>query len=251
MKRKPSTSWGKSADWYSKLLKNENTYQTKVILPNLLRQLNVRAGERILDLACGEGFFARALARFGATVIGVDLSPELIAIAKKQSIKNIEYKICSANKLNFLNKESVDKAICVLSLQNIEEAQETLKETARVLKRGGEMILILNHPTFRIPEYSSWGWDDATKTAYRRIDRYLSENKVKIFMHPGDTPVQYTITFHRPLQFYFKAITKSGLSVIGLEEWTTHRKTGPGPRQQAEDKAKKEIPLFLALKIRK
>ena len=53
------------------------------------------------------------------------------------------------------------------------------------------------------------------------------------------------------MQDYFKALTRSGFSVSRLEEWISHKKSQAGPRQAAEDTARKEIPLFLMLEARK
>ncbi|HYE59628.1 MAG TPA: methyltransferase domain-containing protein, partial [Candidatus Kapabacteria bacterium] len=85
---KKSTSWGNVAAWYTNLLeKGKGTYQHDVILPNLLRILSLRPGMNVLDLACGSGFFARAFARAGARVMGIDISPELIRIAEQYAKK--------------------------------------------------------------------------------------------------------------------------------------------------------------------
>src|SRR3989344_4304285 len=88
------------------------------------------------------------------------------------------------------------------------------------------MLVVLNHPAFRVPKESSWGWDPAAEgVQYRRVDRYLSESKEKIQTHPSagsgqvpsagsgrvPRPEDYTISFHRPLQFYFKAFTQQWL----------------------------------------
>jgi hypothetical protein len=118
-----------------------------------------------------------------------------------------------------------------------------------VTKKGGSLYIVLNHPAFRVPKESSWGWDEAEKKQYRRVDRYLSELKISIQMHPGDKPSQYTTSFHRPLQYYFKALYKAGFSVQLMEEWNSHKQSQKGPRAEAEDIARKEIPLFLCLVV--
>ncbi|MBI5401095.1 MAG: methyltransferase domain-containing protein [Candidatus Yonathbacteria bacterium] len=84
-KKAKTTSWGGVAYWYDTLLAGDDTYQAQVILPNLLRAMVIKKGERVLDLGCGQGFFSRAFFNEGAVVTGVDLSKELIAIAKKNS----------------------------------------------------------------------------------------------------------------------------------------------------------------------
>ncbi len=244
---KKSTSWGGVAKWYDAYVEREGTYQKELILPNLVRLLNIQKGEVVLDLACGQGFFSREFFSLGAKVIGVDVSKELISFAKAHSSSGVRYEVSPARRLSFLPKESVHKIVCVLAIQNIENVGEVLQECARVLRGGGKIYFVMMHPGFRIPHESSWSFDEEKKIQYRRIDSYLSESKEKIQMHPGDKPSEYTFTFHRPLQFYFKGLVKAGFFVSGLEEWNSHKKSELGPRQKAEDKARKEIPLFLFL----
>jgi len=252
------TSWGKAANWYDNLLEKETrTYQKQLILPNLLRLLEIKKGEAVLDLACGQGFFARAFEKEGAKVIGVDISKELIELAKKHRnnlamkqfnnhiSSKIEYHVAPAENLSFLKNKSIDKITLILALQNIENVHAVLRECNRVLKDRGKLFIILNHPAFRIPKESSWGWDEEKKIQYRRIDSYLSESKVKIQMHPGDKPNEITWSFHRPLQFYFKMLNKYGFYVSRLEEWNSSKISEPGPRADAENIARKEIPMFL------
>lgn len=246
-----STSWGNVANWYNDLIgKDQDSYQKKLILPNLIRLVEAKKEEVIVDLACGQGYFSQEFAKLGARVIGVDISPELINIARQD--KSVEYRVASADKLDFLQNSSVDKTVIILSLQNIENVSDVIREVSRVLKPKGKLYLVLNHPTFRIPKASSWGWDD-TKIQYRRLDAYLSESKEAIQMHPGDNPREKTTSFHRPLQFYFKALGKNNLFVSRLEEWSSHRISEPGPKKEAEDTARREFPLFLfieALRIK-
>lgn len=239
------TSWGKVANWYDGLVENEGSYQKSLILPNLLRLIDLKKKEVILDLACGQGFFAREFAKLGAKVIGVDISPELINIAKQD--KTVEYHVSPAHNLSFLQSGFVDKVLIVLSLQNIDNVNEVIKEASRVLKPNGKLFIVLNHPAFRIPKESSWGWDDTKKIQYRRLDSYLSEAKEAIQMHPGDKPWQKTISFHRPLQYYFKLLTKNSLLISRLEEWSSHKTSEEGPKKEAEDRARHEFPLFLFL----
>lgn len=241
-----STSWGKVANWYNNLIEKEkDSYQRILILPNLTRLIEAKRGEIIVDLACGQGFFAREFAKIGAKVIGVDVSSELIDIAKQD--KTVEYYVSEAHKLNFLQNESVDKVLIILSLQNIENVNDVIKEVSRILKPGGKLYMVLNHPAFRIPKKSSWGWDENLKLQYRRLEAYLSESKEPIQMHPGNNPHEKTVSFHRPLQFYFKALNKNGFFVSRLEEWNSHKVSEHGPKKEAEDRARHEFPLFLFL----
>jgi ubiquinone/menaquinone biosynthesis C-methylase UbiE len=248
---KKDTSWGKVADWYDELLeKKDGTYQKNLILPNLLRLLSPQKNEIILDIACGQGFFSRAVASTGASVVGSDIAEELIDIAEQHSPENIKYHVAPADKLSFASDSSVDKAIIVLAIQNIENLQGTFNEVFRVLKSKGKLYFIINHPSFRIPKNSSWEWDDKMQKQYRRIDSYMSDIKEKIEMNPGENnqgDKKYTVSFHRPLQTYFKALNKSGFQIGRLEEWISHKESKEGLRSAEENRIRKEIPMFVII----
>lgn len=240
------TSWGNVAVWYDEMLEEkENTYQKNIILPNILRLADIKKGETILDLACGTGFFAREFFKKGARVIGVDISPELIEIAKKNSPKEISYFVSPADRLRQVKDGSVDKIAIILAIQNIENISGVFGECTRILKTGGKILLVMNHPAFRVPKQSSWEFDEKNKIQYRRISEYMSESKIKIEMRPSEDDGEQTVSFHRPLQVYFKMLKKNRFCVSGLEEWISDKKSQPGPRAESENKARKEFPLFL------
>jgi ubiquinone/menaquinone biosynthesis C-methylase UbiE len=251
MKVTHTTSWGGVSDWYDSLVESEDSYQAKVIAPNLRRLLGDLTGKHLLDLACGQGYFSRVARDLGAEVTAADMSKELVLHAKKKDANGIEYHVAPAHELGFLADQSQDVVLCVLAFQNIENITEVLKEISRVLKPDGKILLVLNHPAFRIPKGSDWGYDTDRDSAYRREDLYLSEKKIAIDMHPGRQEKEQTITFHRSLQYFFKLFSKQQLGVTRLEEWISHKESQAGPRKKAEDKARKEFPLFLMLELRK
>lgn len=243
------TSWGGVAPWYDDLLETGGSYQKDVILPDLLGILSLKKGDKVLDLACGQGFFARAFKVAGAEVVGADISHELIDIAKnyeKESAGPISYFIAPSHKLDFLEGESIDKITIVLALQNIEDVLATFKECFRILRPGGSLVIVLNHPAFRVPKGSDWVFDEKNNIQFRRIDRYMSDFKVSINMHPGGEKPVFTTSFHRPIQFYFKALKTSGFLVGTLHELISN-KVSVGKRAHAENQSRKEIPLFMTV----
>ncbi len=246
-----STSWSSVARWYDETVEQKGSYQQDLILPNLLRLMDIKKGEKVLDLACGQGLFSREFHKAGASVVGADISKELVEIAKKKSPRDITYEVAPADSLPFLTNESVDSAVIVLALQNIENMNGSLGECARVLKSSGRLYLVLNHPCFRIPKESSWDFDEKANVQYRRVDRYLSALKSEIDMNPGGSSRVKTISFHRPLQSYTKALGKHGFAITRLEEWNSPKKSQKGPRAEAEDRARAEIPLFLTVEAKK
>lgn len=244
---KETTSWGNNADWYNDLLNTDSdSYQIKVILPNILRLLDIKKEDSILDIACGTGFFSREFYKYSNNITGVDISPELINIAKTSNV-DINFYVSSVDDLKFTKDNSIDKAVCILAIQNIENINGVLSEINRVLKKNGKMFFVINHPFFRIPKASSWIEDKNIRA--RRVDKYMSESKIKIEMHPGEKDSSYTISFHRPLQVYFKTFEKNGLVVKRLEEWNSHKISQNGPRKNAEDTARKEFPMFMMMEL--
>jgi ubiquinone/menaquinone biosynthesis C-methylase UbiE len=182
-------------------------------------------------------------------VVGADISPELIEAARKQG-GGVTYHVAPATKLAFAGDRTFDTVVCVLALQNIEDVAGVYREAARVLKPGGRFVMVINHPAFRVLKRSNWGWDEEESVQYRRIDGYLSAAKIFVDMHPGQGKSVETISYHRSLQDFFKAITGAGFAVTKLEEWVSHRESMKGPRQKAEDTARREIPLFMLLEAR-
>ena len=247
-----STSWGKVARWYEDTITDDGSYQNTVIKPNLIRLLNLKAGQSVLDVASGSGFFAREFSKLGAKVTGLDIGPELIKIAKQQDPKGT-YLVGNAEKMDMLKPAAFDVVTIVLALQNIKNFQNTISEISRVLKPGGRCLIVLNHPAFRIPGKSFWDYDEEHRIQYRRLDGYLSESSKSMDMHPGQKAAvkKLTYSFHRPLQVYFKAFYKNHLVVENLEEWISPKESDKGSRKLAEDKARKEFPLFMCLELKK
>ncbi len=250
-KKHAPTSWGSVADWYEKHLEGKDTYHEKVLLPNIMRLLEAKKTDHVLDVPCGQGYFATQLAPLVKSVTGVDISPELVGKAKRTALSNMRYIGTPAHKLGAIDDASMHRALCVLGIQNIHEVPEMLHEIHRTLKEGGTLLIVMNHPAFRIPKRSAWEWDKDRHTQFRRLDAYMSESAEEIVMHPGEDEANVTVSFHRPLQWYVKHLAKAGFVIDRLEEWVSHKVSDSGPRAKAENTARKEFPLFLALRVRK
>lgn len=243
------TSWNRVAAWYEEHLKGDDTYHAKVVLPNAVRMLNPSAGDHVLDIACGTGYFTRAWQAAGAIAEGIDLGPALIKQAQQAS-PDIAYEVGSATALPYKDG-AFSKASLMLAIQNIDPLEKVFAEAHRVLASGGELLVVMNHPVLRIPQVTSWGFDVKADRQYRRIDGYLRDRALRIQMHPGKDKGESTTSFHRPLSAYLNGAAESGFTLVRCEEWTSHRTSEAGPRRKAEDEARKEFPLFMALLFRK
>ena len=248
--------WQRVADWYDELVGERGSeYHQEVVIPRTLRLLEAAAGERVLDVACGQGVFCRALAERGVRVTGVDVAPALIEAARRRNESDrlaIDYCVGDARRLaEVVDPEAFAAAACILAIQNLTPLSPVWEGCHRALEPGGKLVVVMMHPCFRIPRTSHWGWDERAGRQYRRVEQYLSSSRTEIQIHPGADPSETTPTFHRPLQAYVNTLGSAGLMIDRLEEWTSHKTSPEGPKKQALDESRREIPMFLALRARK
>lgn len=95
---------------------------------------------KVLDVACGTGDMAVELLRQGCSVTGVDLSKEMMAIAK-QKAPQAEYKLADAEHLPF-EDATFDAVTCAFGVRNFVHLEQGLSEMLRVLKPGGRMVIL-------------------------------------------------------------------------------------------------------------
>jgi ubiquinone/menaquinone biosynthesis C-methylase UbiE len=250
---KSQKGWQQVAGWYDKVVGAEgHYYHQNIILPNVLNLLEEKnINGSLLDLACGQGVLARHLPP-SLTYWGVDAAPALIKTAKSLDKTHSHHFYCGdITKPLPLKKNDFDCATIILAIQDIEEADKALANAAAHLKKGGELILVLNHPCFRAPRQTEWGVDEANKIQYRRLNSYLSEKKIPIRTAPSkETKSPVVFSYHRPLSRYVEWLSKAGLFLSGMEEWVSD-KVSTGPKAPMEDRARREFPLFLCLIAKK
>lgn len=112
----------------------------------VLKFAEIKAGERVLDIGCGTGDQAFYLAKTGAIVAGVDISPQMIDTALKRQKReklDVYFQAADAVKLPFL-EPVFDVALISLVLHEIDSQKrdEVLSEMKRVVKKGGRLIFV-------------------------------------------------------------------------------------------------------------
>lgn len=144
----------------------------------------------VLDAACGTGRHSRVLAARGHRIVGVDLSPEMLAKAR-QAVPSGAFHEGSLAALP-LPDRAVDAVVCALALVHVPDLDPAIRELARVLRPGGRVIVSDVHP-FPI----LLGWRAQFRTA---------AGMGFIRLHP-----------HLPSD-YSRALTRAGLSLRGCWE---------------------------------
>ncbi|MFK7884936.1 MAG: class I SAM-dependent methyltransferase, partial [Phycisphaerales bacterium] len=251
--------WDPVAGWYDDLISNRGSdHHRNTILPGVERLLDAQPGASVLDVACGQGVLLERLAQHGdlGSIVGVDISNALVEKARASLGERADVHVGDARALGELSLGQFDAAACVLALMNIDDIDEVLTGVSSTLKPGGRFVSVVLHPAFRSPQATAWGWTTDGRTGvpiqFRRVDRYMSERSSEIVMNPGEASsgkvAITTMTYHRPIGSYVTAFANAGLTVDALEEWVSDRSSQAGPRANAENLSRAEIPMFLAIR---
>jgi len=246
------TSWQSSGKWYNDIVgKKGHHYHQSIIIPKSLKLLAIEnsSNSSLLDLASGQGVLSRHLPG-QVFYSGLDAAKDLIRAANHYNHpKHHEFIHADVTKELPLKKFDYTHASIILALQNIEDPAKVFKNAYSHLCKQGKLLIILNHPCFRVPRQSSWQIDPNSQLRFRRMDSYMSDMKIPIQTHPSqgkDSPK--TWSFHHPLNHYFKWLKEAGFSILDLEEWCSDKLSeGKGIAAKMENRSRNEIPLFMAI----
>ena len=197
-----------------------------------------------MDIGCGQGVLAQYIVSAQGLYTGIDVSEQLIKIAKNRKLANAEFIRGDARRLSL---SGYDAAVMLLSIQDMDPLDQVIESMAKALGNRGRLVIFMNHPAFRIPRQSGWGWDEGRKLQYRRIDRYLTPLAVPMKAYSGGQG-GVTTSFHRPLQNYINILSDNGFVIDKMLEIPTYKVSQLGPNARAENLSFREIPQFLALR---
>ena len=120
----------------------------------LVQSIGVTAGQKVLDLGCGDGTTALPSAKLGADVLGVDIARNLVEAgnrrAKEQGLANLRFREGDATNLTGLPDKSFDTVVSIFGAMFAPKPHDVAKEMVRVTKPGGQVVMgnwIPNDPT--------------------------------------------------------------------------------------------------------
>jgi len=214
-KSKIQLEWNKSADaWLDFVRTGKDHCRYYMNNPGMFKLLGNIRRKKILDLACGEGYNSRIMAKKGAEVISVDFSKNQIkhAIeAEKINKLGIKYYVCNAADLRCFKEKAFDIVACFMALQDMDNYNKAIAEVRRVLKRNGRFVFTIPHPCFE-------------KTIYRdgkfyRDERYFKNKSYIIYWKMKRLTKHFkTTSFHRTLTEYSNVLYNAGFVILRLSE---------------------------------
>ena len=239
-------SYDDIADWYDQFLQERPVY-FEVILPNVLELVGKVAGENICDLACGQGWVARELARRGAQVTGIDLSPRLLALARRyeeQEALGILYFQGDAQHIELLSDGSFTGCVCVLALTNIPDLQGVFQTVRQILKPAGWFVFAIPHPCFETPhaQRTTLPHPEHEHTIARVVSGYFDERQW--FSSNPDGVRSRVGEYHRMLSTYLNTLSSAGFALERVIE------PRPSARQAERVPGNCEVPTLLLIRAR-
>ena len=220
-------AWDANAEHWDTRMGEGRGFALSLVAPAEERLLSLRPGNRVLDIACGNGLHARRLARRGAKVLAVDLSPRLIELSRLRTPRelDVEYRVVDA--ANQANLETLpigfDAAVCHMAVFDIERLDFLFAAVSRLLRSGSPFIVSSVHPCFNSARpilfaEMSERTDPAPMSYGVRVLEYMTpaEFPARAFdeIH-NPHPV-----FHRPLSMVLGEAFSAGFALTGLLEPT-------------------------------
>jgi len=102
------------------------------------------AGRQVLDVGCGGGILAEGMARRGARVLGIDLAPEALAVARLHSLETgvaVEYREVAVETLAGSAAARFDVVTCLEMLEHVPDPSAIVAALARLVRPGGHVIV--------------------------------------------------------------------------------------------------------------
>lgn len=211
--------------------------------PVLREMVGDVAGQRVVDLGCGFGWFCRWARENGAsTVTGLDISENMLARARAAtSDPAITYARADLATLT-LPEGAFELAYSSLALHYVEDVARLMAKIHAALAPGGRFVFSTEHPIFMAPRKAGWHADADGRPTWP-VDSYLAEGqRTTAWFTPG------VVKFHRTLATTLNTLVATGFAISRVEEF------GPTVAQIAAqpDLAKeRERPMFLLVAARR
>lgn len=220
------TQWdANAAVWNQVTAQGLDAFRNEMLDPAVLSLLKPTKGQVILDAGCGNGYFTKKLANLNAKeVIGIDLSPNLIASANQLKAKSsttspLRFETGSITDLSNIPDQSVDQITCTMTLMDCPDLEAVLKTFNRVLKPDGTMVFSIKHP-FTTLKGIQYKVDDSGRLQMSADTGYFDTNafsKTVMFDAPKGITTNPTITsihYPRTVSSYLQALAQNGFGNI-------------------------------------
>lgn len=170
-------------------------------------------GKKVLDLGCGFGWHCQYAIEHGATsVVGVDISEKMLAVAKEKTSKEIQY-ICKPIEDMEFPEHSFDVVISSLTFHYLVSFDDIVKKIDSWLVNKGEFVFSAEHPVFTAYGTQDWYRDTKGNILHFPVDNYFYEGK-----REANFLGEKVIKYHKTLTTYLNTLIQNGFEITGVAE---------------------------------
>jgi 2-polyprenyl-3-methyl-5-hydroxy-6-metoxy-1,4-benzoquinol methylase len=208
------------AETYEK--EREHASFNSLLLDPLLAEILPPASPsaRALDVGCGSGEVTRLLATRGYDVLGTDIEPAMLAIARARTTEPlVEYREAALDDLEASG--TYDLVTCLNVLDWIEDFEAALGKLHDALKPGGKLVLSVPHPFKDTGVWrKDWNGERWVFEDFAVTGLYFSEGPIEKSRDDsaGNTVIAKTLTFKRTVETYVRALVSAGFRLDMLHE---------------------------------
>jgi ubiquinone/menaquinone biosynthesis C-methylase UbiE len=168
-------------------------------------------GDRVLDIACGQGRMSRCLAMLGADVVGIDISAAMLGKARAAGPESITYIRADVTRHPaWWDGRPFDGCTCELALMDIDDLESALSTVTAVLRPGGWFVASIVHPCLPGTERGESSWPP--EQGYESEGWWTSPDH-----SPDGVRIRVGAT-HRKLSTYLNALFDAGLEAEHFAE---------------------------------
>ena len=218
--------WEGNAAW-DDYMGEGNDHHLELISPAQERLLEIEKDEQVLEIACGNGSFARRMACLGAIVTATDQSATFIERARKGTTENADriefFRIdaTDADALMGLGEARFDAAVCGMAMMDMSAIAPMVHSLARLLRPGGRFVFSVMHPCFNAPTAiflnETEDRDGELITTHSvKMSRYITPDVRKGLGVASQPEPHYY--FSRPISMLFNLCFGAGFVLDGIEE---------------------------------
>ena len=249
----------KAGFWDDYIGPDGNEFHRELVAPTQRRLLELRPGETVLDIACGNGQFTREMAQVAGRVVACDISATFLERARKHTasagIANVEYQQVDATDeaaLRALDRGPFDAAVCTMALMDIPVIEPLMRAVHDLLRSGGRFVFSVMHPCFNqsgalmVEELEDRDGSLVPTYALKVVGYSTPSARKGVGIRGEPAPHYY---FHRPLAVLLGACFAAGLVVDALEEAAFAGEAAD--RRSFDWRNYREMPQVLAVRARK
>lgn len=220
-------AWDANAEvWDARMGDGGNDFFNVLCWPAIASFLDPQPGQRILDIACGNGLTSRRLASLGVSVVAFDFSAELIRFARARlnPDSRITYHVMDAGDeagLLGLGEGVFDAALCNMALFDMADIEPLFRILPGLLTPNGVFVFSLMHPAFNnasaVHMVEEADIEGQIRTVYSvKVSRYMTSYHAKgLALRDQPRPQVY---FERPLQDYLNLGFRNGFVLDAFAE---------------------------------